>query len=44
MTKALRGGSWDNSMNDARTTKRYAVAPYRKEATIGFRCAMDAVS
>lgn len=44
MIKALRGGSWDNSMNDARTTKRYAVAPYRKEATIGFRCAMDAPS
>ena len=44
MTKTLRGGSWDNSMNDTRTTKRYAVAPYRKEATIGFRCAMDAPS
>lgn len=44
MTKALRGGSWDNNMNDTRTTKRYAVAPYRKEATIGFRCAMDAPS
>jgi formylglycine-generating enzyme len=44
MTKTLRGGSWDNSMNDARTTKRYAVSPNRKEATIGFRCAMDAPS
>ena len=42
MTKAVRGGSWDNVGNDLRTTKRYAVAPYRKEATIGFRCAMDA--
>ncbi len=42
MTKAVRGGSWDNSGTDLRTTKRYAVAPNRKEATIGFRCAMNA--
>lgn len=42
MAKAVRGGSWDNVGSDVRTTKRYAVAPYRKEATIGFRCAMDA--
>ncbi len=42
MAKVVRGGSWDNVANDVRTTKRYAVAPYRKEATIGFRCAMDA--
>lgn len=41
LAKALRGGSWDNNGNDLRTTKRAAVAPYRKEATIGFRCAMD---
>ncbi len=40
-TKVVRGGSWDNTANDTRTTKRHAVAPYRKEATIGFRCAMD---
>ncbi|MBI3803956.1 MAG: SUMF1/EgtB/PvdO family nonheme iron enzyme [Nitrospirae bacterium] len=42
IAKAVRGGSWDNSGNDLRTTKRVAVAPYRKEATIGFRCAMEA--
>ncbi|MFY9269668.1 MAG: SUMF1/EgtB/PvdO family nonheme iron enzyme [Candidatus Manganitrophaceae bacterium] len=42
MAKTLRGGSWDNNPNDLRTTKRHAVAPHRKEATIGFRCAMDA--
>lgn len=42
MAKVVRGGSWDNVGSDLRTTKRYAVAPNRKEATIGFRCAMDA--
>jgi len=42
MAKVVRGGSWDNVGGDLRTTKRHAVAPYRKEATIGFRCAMDA--
>lgn len=42
LAKVIRGGSWDNSVHDARTTKRAAVAPFRKEATIGFRCAMDA--
>lgn len=42
MAKVVRGGSWDNVGNDLRTTKRSAVAPNRKEATIGFRCAMDA--
>ena len=41
-TKVVRGGSWDQSANDTRTTKRVAVAPHRKEATIGFRCVMDA--
>ena len=41
MAKVHRGGSWDSSANDTRTAKRSPVAPYRKEATIGFRCAMD---
>jgi len=41
-TKVVRGGSWDNVANDTRNTKRFPVAPHRKEATIGFRCAMDA--
>ncbi len=41
-TKVVRGGSWDNVASDTRNTKRFPVAPHRKEATIGFRCAMDA--
>ena len=40
--KVVRGGSWDNTANDTRTTRRFAIAPHRKEATVGFRCAMDA--
>ena len=40
-TKVVRGGSWESSPGMARTTKRHTVAPYRKEAGIGFRCAMD---
>jgi len=43
-TKVVRGGSWDHAAYDTRTTRRFAVAPYRKEATIGFRCAMDPAS
>jgi formylglycine-generating enzyme required for sulfatase activity len=40
-TKVIRGGSWGSTANDTRTTKRNAVAPYRTEATIGFRCAIS---
>ena len=40
--KVVRSGSWDQSPGDTRVTKRQAVTPNRKEATIGFRCAMDA--
>jgi formylglycine-generating enzyme required for sulfatase activity len=40
-TKVVRGGSWDNVASDTRNTKRFPVSPYRKEATVGFRCAMD---
>ena len=43
-TKVIRGGSWDHVANDTRNTKRFAVAPHRKEATVGFRCAMDAAA
>ncbi len=39
--KVIRGGSWDSIPNDTRVTKRNAVAPHRKEATVGFRCVMD---
>ncbi len=42
LTKVHRGGSWDSAATDVRGAKRFAVAPSRKEATIGFRCAMDA--
>ena len=41
-TKVVRGGSWESSSSLTRTTKRHTVAPNRKEAGIGFRCAMDA--
>ncbi len=40
-TKVVRGGSWESSFVNARTTKRHTVDPSRKEAGIGFRCAMD---
>ncbi len=40
-TKVVRGGSWESSSTLARTTKRHTVDPSRKEAGIGFRCAMD---
>jgi formylglycine-generating enzyme required for sulfatase activity len=37
-----RGGSWNDHMADSRSSKRYAVFPYRRDATVGFRCALDA--
>jgi formylglycine-generating enzyme required for sulfatase activity len=40
-TKVVRGGSWESSAPLARATKRHTVDPSRKEAGIGFRCAMD---
>lgn len=42
IAKVHRGGAWDSVATDTRTSKRFATAPGRKEATIGFRCAMDA--
>jgi sulfatase modifying factor 1 len=36
-----RGGSWNDTASDSRSAKRYAVFPYRRDATVGFRCAMD---
>ncbi len=41
-TKVVRGGSYESSPTLARATKRHTVDPSRKEAGIGFRCAMDA--
>jgi len=40
-TKIIRGGSWSSAKGDARTTKRHSADPYRKEATMGFRCALS---
>ena len=37
-----RGGSWNDHSTESRTTRRFAVAHYRRDATVGFRCAMDA--
>ncbi|MBI3811873.1 MAG: SUMF1/EgtB/PvdO family nonheme iron enzyme [Nitrospirae bacterium] len=37
-----RGGSWNDSISDSRSTKRFFVFPYRRDATVGFRCGMDA--
>ncbi len=37
-----RGGSWNDPISESRSTKRFAVFPYRRDATVGFRCAMDA--
>jgi formylglycine-generating enzyme required for sulfatase activity len=36
-----RGGSWNEGVSDSRSMKRYAVFPYRRDATVGIRCAMD---
>jgi len=44
VTKIIRGGSWSSARNDMRTTKRHSADPYRKEATMGFRCAMSDLS
>jgi len=41
VVKVVRGGSWEGGSNDLRTTKRFSIAPYRQEGTVGFRCAMD---
>ncbi|MDO8546397.1 MAG: SUMF1/EgtB/PvdO family nonheme iron enzyme [Nitrospirales bacterium] len=36
--KVIRGGSWRESPNGARVTKRFQAKPWRTDATIGFRC------
>jgi formylglycine-generating enzyme required for sulfatase activity len=40
--KALRGGSWLSSMDEARTTGRSSYHPTVSRANLGFRCAMTA--
>ena len=36
-----RGGSWNDPVSESRSTKRFTVFPYRRDATVGIRCAMD---
>ena len=39
--RVYRGGSWNDSLVNVRTAKRFAAAPHQAGAAIGFRCAMD---
>ncbi|TLY38697.1 MAG: formylglycine-generating enzyme family protein [Nitrospirae bacterium] len=39
--RVIRGGSWRESPNGARVTKRFQAKMWRTDATIGFRCAKD---
>ncbi len=39
--KVLRGGSWKNTFNHARTTFRHSVYPDLKLPNVGFRCVKD---
>ena len=40
--KVYRGGSWNDRPPDSRSAKRLYALPHRRDATVGFRCAMDA--
>jgi formylglycine-generating enzyme required for sulfatase activity len=40
-SKVLRGGSWFDSKNGARTTFRYHTGPTNQDFNIGFRCTKD---
>lgn len=40
--RVLRGGSWDNLVNDVRPEDRYKFDPSRSGYSVGFRCAMSA--
>jgi sulfatase modifying factor 1 len=39
--RVIRGGSWRESPNGARVTKRFQAKIWRTDATIGFRCAKN---
>jgi formylglycine-generating enzyme len=39
--RVYRGGSWNDSLANIRTAKRFAAAPHQASAAIGFRCAKD---
>ena len=40
--RVYRGGSWNDRSPDSRAAKRYMAFPYRRDATVGIRCAKDA--
>lgn len=40
--KVIRGGTWRDSKLNARVTKRFSAKMWRTDATMGFRCALDA--
>ncbi len=40
--KVIRGGSWRETPNHARLSKRFQARMWRTDSTIGFRCAKDA--
>lgn len=40
--KVLRGGSWKNTFDNARTSFRHPVSPDIRLPNVGFRCAKDA--
>jgi len=42
--KTLRGGGWDPTGGDARSTVRASLAPSSRGNTVGFRCATDRLS
>ncbi|HCB02180.1 MAG TPA: hypothetical protein DEP19_07335, partial [Anaerolineae bacterium] len=41
--RGLRGGSWDGSSDEARSSTRFGISPsINLNLNLGFRCAMDA--
>ncbi len=43
-TRVLRGGSWTDSLVNARTTARFKMLPRYRDTAIGFRCAKSSVT
>jgi formylglycine-generating enzyme required for sulfatase activity len=39
--KVIRGGSWRETKNNVRSSKRFQAKPWRHDITVGFRCAKD---
>ncbi len=42
-TRVLRGGSWTDSLGNARTTARFKMLPRYRDTAIGFRCVKSGV-